>query len=241
MANGREFRWKIGAYNPETMPLGRLLEYLQQLALLLGESKKLHLIKIDSSSTTPVLRIDDEVVEHVQQRATEVRLGVAPTMHVYHKINRMLEEDKTEAGLYEGTAEIIPFPGRRESEEAIFGIYRQGSLDGSLQKVGGAKAWVPLQLEVDSGECLTGCYARRSTAKEMGKHLFDPIRLYGRGRWNRTGDGGWVLDKFWVDSFEPLDDTPLIEVVSALRAIQADWNPDPVSRIRDSREEAEEE
>jgi hypothetical protein len=154
-------------------------------------------------------------------------------MRSYSKINNMLREDDGTATLVEGSAEIIPFPGKQEKEPAIAGVLQQGKLQGKLQRVGGPSDWVPIQLEVEDGErAVSGCQARRVTAKEMGVYLFEPIRVFGRGRWSRSREGRWSLDKFYIDSFEPLDRTPLIEVVAGLRSIRADWSPTPLADMR---------
>ena len=39
---GTEYRFKIDAYTPQTMPLVRLAEYMAELAQLLGEPTAVH-------------------------------------------------------------------------------------------------------------------------------------------------------------------------------------------------------
>ena len=234
-----EIRWKIDAYTAETMPLDRLAEYLKELAALLGEPQHLHLMRVDSSSTVPVLRVDDEAVQHIRQRGDDIRFGRAPSavMQRYRKINQMLRDDKAGAALYEGDAEIIPFPGLNEPPPTIGGVRQQGALDGRLQRVGGVQKWVPIQLRTLDDQTITHCYALRSLAKEMGHHLFEPVRLYGRGRWTRTARGEWVLDDFYVDTFEVLSDEPLPSIVAALRSVRAEWSSDPIGNIQSRRDD----
>lgn len=233
MAESREIRWKIDAYTRETMPLDRLVEYLSAFAAMLGESPHVHLVRIDTSSTVPILKVDDEAAQRVRTRATEIRLGTAPpeAMRSYREINRMLREDHGTAVLCEDTSEILPFPGKAVPPEALTGIQQPGNLDGELQKVGGPNMWVPIHLKLRDETSLTGCYAKRSLAKELGHHLFESIRLYGRGRWNRSPEGDWRLDKFYVDSFDPLDDQPLPSVVATLRAVSVRWPKDPIAAL----------
>ena len=233
MADSREISWKINAYSRETMPLDRLLKYLDALSIMLGEAPHLHLIRIESASTVPVFKVDEEAAERVRQRATLVRTGTAPlrAMREYRRINRMLREDEGSATLLEGSAEIVPFPGKSAAPEGISGINQPGNLDGELQKVGGRNEWSPVQLQLRDESILSGCYARRYLAKELGHHLFEPVRLYGRGRWNRSPDGEWTLDRFYVDSFDRLDDKPLPSVVEALRATHVRMPDDPVAKL----------
>src|SRR5262249_35209504 len=134
--------------------------------------------------------------------------------------------------------EIFPFPGKGEGPAAISGIKQQGSIEGHIQKVGGAGDWVPVQIRTMDETTITGCYAKRQLAKQLGNHLFEPARLYGRGRWTRTPDGKWDIDKFWIDSFEKLSDEPLPSVIAALRRVKAAWPEDPVADIlRDENEQ----
>ncbi len=233
MSKRHEFRWKIDAYSADTMPLDRLAEYLAELAEMLGDAKHLHLLKVETSSTVPVLRIDDEAVERVRQRATDVKRGIAPVavMQSYRRINVMLRKDKATATLIEGSAEIIPFPGNQEPTDLLSGVMQRGSLDGQLEKIGGARPWVPVKLRSMEGGTVTGCFAKKGLAKELANHLFEPVRLFGRGRWTRTASGQWVLDKFSVETFEKLSADPLGQVVSALRSVKADWRPNPIAEI----------
>lgn len=233
----REIRWKIDAYTAETMPLDRLADYMKELAALLGEPSKLHLIRVDSSSTVPVLRVDDDAVERLRQRSDDIRTGRATpaVMQHYRKINRMLREDDTGAALYDGEAQIIPFPGKNEPPPILSGLRQQSALDGILLRIGGAKKQVPIQLRTIEDETISHCYAVRSLAKQMGHHLFEPMRLYGRGRWLRTVGGTWEMEDFYVDSFELLSNDPLPYVVAALRSIRSDWSADPIASIRSGR------
>ncbi len=235
MSTTREFRWKIDAgFTAETMPLDRLAEYLKHLAAMLGEPQHLHLIKMESASANAVLRVDAVMVEHVRQRGGELRRGIAPreAMDSYRAINAMLQEDKGTATLYDGDAEIIPFPGvGAEQPIVVPSVQQQGHLDGQLIKVGGEKAWVPVQLVPLGDARITGCYAKKDLAKKMGSHLFEPVRLYGRGKWNRNEQGQWEIDRFWIDHFDTLSAEPLPVVVAALRGVKTDWHKTPIADI----------
>lgn len=168
----RQIRWKIdGDFTAETMPLSRLADYLKELATMLGQDKALHLIRVDSSSAVPVINVDDVAAELVYRRAEEIRSGMAPpfAMQSYRKINKMLREDKATATIYENDAEIIPFPGRYEPEPIITGLQEQGTIEGTLEKIGGSKEWVPVHIKMGPNEsAVTGFYARRAVAKELG-------------------------------------------------------------------------
>ena len=40
------YRLKIDAYTPETMPMGRLAEYMADLAVILGERAAVHFVQL---------------------------------------------------------------------------------------------------------------------------------------------------------------------------------------------------
>lgn len=229
----RELSWKIEAFTAETMPLSKLTDYLSELANMLGDPPGVHLMRVESSSTVPVLKVDDEAYAAVIARVQEVRAGTAPvaSLNSYRRINEMLRKDKAKAALAEGGAEIISFPGVEEPQGLVSGITQRGSIDGELLKVGGAKPWVPIHLRTLDGDTITGCFAKRQLAKQLATDLFEPIRLHGRGRWARTADGRWVLDKFWIETFEKLRDDDLLEVVHKLRSVRTEWVENPIADI----------
>lgn len=243
MSTGREIRWKINAtYTADTMPLDRLAEYLKHLAGMLGRPEHLHLIRMETASANAILRVDVDSIEHIRQRSNEVRRGIAPreAMESYRAINVMLQQDNGRATLYDDGAEIIPFPGLEEPAEqaiAVPSVQQQGHIDGQLIKVGGEKPWVPVQLVPLGEPRITGCYARKALAKKMGSHLFEPVRLYGRGRWSRTEEGRWKIDKFLIDEFDTLSADPLPSVVASLRSVKTNWHKTPVADILDEENE----
>jgi len=237
MSEYREFKWKIGAYSAETMPLDRLLEYLSEFSAMLGVSDGLHLVRVESSSTGPVFKVDPEAALIVEQRALAVRTGTASveSQRRYRKINRMLRDDNTDATLVEGSAEIIPFPGIKEGPpRVVAGIHQPGSLDGFLISIGGRRESVPLQIETPE-KVIAHIYAKRPLAKELSQHLFEHVRLLGVGRWSRTEDGEWQLDHFNANAFEMLEGEALPQVMAQLRAVNARWPADPLAALHELR------
>jgi hypothetical protein len=233
MVGYREFRFEIAAgYTAETMPLGRLAVYLQELAVVLGDERHIHLLKVESSSAVPVFLIEEEAAPRVRERASAVKRGAAPAeaMRAYRAVNRMLREDRGRASFSDETAEIIPFPGvETPAAEPISGVSQQGTLDGQLEKIGGPKEWVPIHLRTMAKELISGCFARRALSQELAPLIYKPVRLYGRGHWGRSIDGHWAVERFLVDSFEPLNQAPLTNIIANLRKISSDWSPAPIA------------
>lgn len=223
---GTDYRFKIDAYTPETIPMARLAMYMRELSQLLGEEGSVHFRRLEPGSTVMVHRIEKEAVPKVRERVAGVRQGdgVREAMRAYKTINKYLSDDNAVAVLQEkkGSAEIIRFPGREEAEEKFAAVRQHGSIDGIVTRVGGSDATVPIWLEAE-GTLLTGCYATRSIAKDLGAKMFEPVRLHGRGRWTRDSEGAWSLIDFKIESFEALDDAPLSNAIEAMRAIPSDW------------------
>jgi hypothetical protein len=230
MDGDNEFRFRISAYTPSTMPLGRLAEYLTELAAMLGEDHAIHLVEVDEGSTVLVHKIDEEAVPKVRDRAAAIQEGRASStiMKRYRTINTMLREDNGAGALLEGVAEILEFPGKRAALPPYMTVSERGEIEGEVYRVGGIGDPVPVLISVE-GRTISGCWARRAIAKPLAQKLFEPVRLSGEGRWERSPQGEWTLTSFRIDSFSELDDEPLSETVNKLRAIPLDWGDDPVA------------
>lgn len=153
-------------------------------------------------------------------------------MHAYESLDRLLREDNGSGVLLEGSGtELIRFPGRKDEAPELVSLLQQGELDGDLVRVGGVAEWVPVSLQTDE-ETQTAIYARRSVAKPLARHLFEPVRLYGTGRWTRSAAGDWRLERFVVDRFDVLGNRPLSSLIVQLRALSGDgWGENAVGDL----------
>ena len=247
MAQDKEYNFRIAAYTPETIPMERLAEYMHELAILLGETKSVHFVRLVGGTTQIVHRVDREAVPKVEIRLRRVRTRDATheALHAYDTLNSYLRDDAADAVLREGAdgAQIIEFPGANELAEPEFGPFNQsGTIDGVVIKLGGKRDRVPVHLETRDGLDI-GCVATRAIARELAKHIFgDELRLTGTGRWLRDKYGKWVLKSFAVTSFEPLDAKSLTELAAELSAIEgAGWKSieDPWAALADIRGDGE--
>jgi hypothetical protein len=228
------FRFKIDDLSLETTPMKRVTEYLSDLAALLGDQKHVHLAEIRTGSIEMIVKTDAEAATKIEQRVRDATPsnGVQPTgpqeaIKAAKSLEERLHEDRTSAVfMFEAGAEIVRFEnGRRETAPQVYGPFNQeGTLDGLVVRLGGINDPVPVHLESDEGSYL--CYASRSVARELAKHMFDiPLRVFGQGRWLRTAEGKWILEAFTIRDFQPLNDEPISSVLAKLRAVPGnEWN-----------------
>ena len=231
---GDDFRFRIEVYTPETIPMARLAEYLHELAAILGETKAVHFVRLEGGSTVVVHRVEREAVPKVRDRATAVarRQASRDAMRAYRTINRMLRQDNGAGVLQAPTgAEIIRFPGIQEVER--YGtVTQQCFVDGEVIRIGGTRERVPITLRSEE-ELIADCYTSRATAKRLAAHLFEPVRLFGNGRFAREDEGAWKLEYFIFENFTRLTDEPLSSVVEALRAIPGgEWGDDSLDELQ---------
>jgi hypothetical protein len=235
-----EYRFRIDAFTPDTIPMWRLAEYMQDLAALLGEREHVHFARLEAGSTVLVQKIDPESALKVQARVQAIKPvdeeGPEDALRAYRAIDRRLAEDNAVGYLCgQDGAEIIRFPGRDKLQPLSFGAFRQpGSLDGVLIRLGGKDETVPVHLQEEG--VVHKCNATREMARRLSPHLFGPtLRVHGSGRWERDAEGAWLLKRFDIDSFEILDDEPLGRVVERLRQVSGSgWKDldDPYAELQ---------
>lgn len=232
-----EFRFEIKAYSPEKMPLERLARYLENLAILLGETKSVHLLRIEGGSTVPVVAIEWEALPKVKKRANDVRNneGPAEARTAKRNIEKDLADDNAQYGdlLDHHGARVIRFPGREKVVDPEYGPFSQpGTLDGVPIVVGGESDPVPVHLQ-DRGR-IHNCLAARNLAKGISLFLFTiPVRVTGVGRWIRTPDGVWTMRRFTIQGFQELRAESVPDATARLRAIDAAWKKtaDPIGDL----------
>jgi hypothetical protein len=233
----REYRFKIDAYSPETMPLNRLVEYLDNLAVLFGENHSVHLVKIEKGSTVPVISVRREAEQKVRERLRLVRQkdGPSEALRAEKQINELLRRDDAQAVIVDPVgSKLVDFPGRELNRLVEYGPFNQpGTLDGVPIMIGGEEDTVPIHLEGRQKEIYI-CRAKRSVAIELAPYIFSKcIRVEGNGRWIRHRDGEWEMKRFTIKSFSILEERSLRETIEDLRAVPAKWKslPDPYSQL----------
>lgn len=232
----REYRFKIDAYSPETMPMSRLAEYLHDLAVLFGEDKGVHLIKVEKGSTVPLMLIDVEEEPKIRERIQAVQQNTAPkdAQRAAAQIDERLRKDNAKGAIVgPGGGKILSFSGRDLNKLPEYGPFNQpGKFDGIPIRVGGEQESVPVHLE--GRDRIYICWAKRSLAKEIAQYLFTSvIRVEGVGRWTRHRDGEWEMISFTIKDYTPLPAVSLKDAIQRLRLIPAEWKQmdDPLGEL----------
>ena len=229
----------IKAYTPETIPMARLAQYMQNFAAMLGHDAAVHFDTLKPGSTQLVTKIDHEDVPKVAAHIAQVKRGEGSpeATKAQTEIDRLLAEDNATGFVYEDddvSAEIIVFPGVTRPRPTTYGPFNQeGTLDGILISVSGADQTVHLQL-LNGDIKYTNIDTDRDTARRLAKHMYEPVRIFGTGRWFRDQEGKWILKKFRVDHYNTLKADDLKDAVAQMREIDgSEWKrmEDPIRAL----------
>jgi hypothetical protein len=236
--DGTEYQFRIDAYSPDTMPMGRLAQYMAELATLLGERSHVHFRRLTKGSTILNAKIDREAAPKVHDRVASVRAGDAPVepTRAFNAMNRLLRDDNAVGVLRDAAPRgiVVRFPGRELAEEKFASIRQQGSIDGIVTGIRGKDDTIHITINAE-GQQISGCETNRAIAKQLGMKLFEPVRLFGRGRWSRDADGVWTLLTFKIESFEALQDVPLTSALAELRSIPTEWGDNAYTELTELR------
>jgi hypothetical protein len=250
MNDDKKLIFYIDAYSPDSIPMAKLAEYMADFAALLGKDNAVHFAGIERGSTKIAARVEFEDVPKVTTRLHDIRRGTPPrdAAKIFEQIDDRLANDNAIGRiLVEGEngaapAELLAFPGRTRPKVQSYGPFNQdGHLDGVLISVGGKDETISIRLQ--NGETIyANCDTTRTIARELGKHLFEPVRIHGSGRWTREADGKWTLLRFRVHRFDVLGSVSLRDTVTALRAVPGSgWEEqvDPLAELDDLRRDQE--
>ena len=252
MTDEKTLKFYIDAYSPESIPMAKLADYMADFAALLGKEHRVHFDHLEPGSTGIVIRVEAEDVPKVTNRLHDLRRGNASKdlLKIAAEIDDRLANDNAVGRILEdgdsGAApiELLAFPGRtRPPKSQSYGPFTQeGHLDGVLIAVGGKDETISVRLQ-NGDTTYTGCDTTRVIARELGKHLFEPVRIYGSGRWTREADGHWNLIRFRIQRFDVLKKGSLRDAVMALRAVSGSgWKDieDPLAELDNLRSDKDE-
>ena len=247
MNDDKRLIFYIDAYSPETITLAKLADYMADFAALLGRDNAVHFAGLEKGSTKLAARVEFEDLPKVTTRLHDIRRGNPPkdAVRLFAQIDTRLANDNAIGRIFiengdggDNLTELLAFPGRDRPKSQSYGPFTQeGSLDGLLISVGGKDDTIPLRLQ-NGDSTYSNCDTTRAIARELGKHLFEPVRVHGTGIWLRERDGTWTLSRFRVHRFDVLAKDSLRESVGALRAVRGSgWKDisDPLAELDDLR------
>lgn len=233
----QEYRFYIDAYSRERMPMRHLAAYLADLAVAFGEEQSVHFDRIEDGSTVPVVRVEREAAPKVVERLylAKRKEGPSEAVDALARIDERLRKDNADGYiLAPNKKKIIIFPGAHVPPAVEYGPFWQaGVLEGIPIKIGGEKEWVPIHLEGRQDE-IHICHAKRSLAKQIASHLFTAVvRVEGKAKWMRHGDGSWELKHFSAMDFKTVGNASIRDDIESLRAIPSEWKnlEDPLGEL----------
>lgn len=219
-----EYVFRIDAFTPDTLPMGRLAEYLAALAKMLGHPDHTHFIRLDAGSARLVHKVDAVDAPKVEARLNSVRNGGAPkeAMLAKQSLEDLLANDNAIGTLSEAQSGrvVVPFVGRNRPKILSFPPFRENTtLDGQVVSIGGRDSTAHATLQ-DGDTFHVGLSMKRDVARELAKLLYGPVvRLHGNGRFERHADGIWKMLDFRVERFELLDETAIADTLARIRSI----------------------
>lgn len=221
--------FKIDAFQPDTIPMARLAEYMADLATMIGEKANVHFVQLEPGCVELVHDVEFEAYPKVEARVIEVEqgTGTVESLAAFRSINKRLAEDNTFASYrrVEGGGELVHFPGVNAPKPPVVAPVKQAStIDGVILRVGGKIEGGKVPVQIGTEDAAHLCVASVALSKELaGFYLESERRFHGIGHWHREETGGWSLKRFEIQSHEELDQTPLTHLVEQLRAVPSDF------------------
>lgn len=217
--------FKIDAFQPNTIPMARLAEYMTAIAAMIGERTSVHFVELKPGCIQIIHDVEYEAYPKIEARALEIRNGIAPddAMSHYRALNKKLAEDNT-FGIYvaqESGNQILEFPGVRAPKPMLIAPVEQATtIDGQIIGVGGRQLSAKVPVLIETADGIQACTTTRGMAKELRNFfLEEERRFHGPGQWVREESGAWRLKTFQITSHELLDHRPLSVLVEELRAV----------------------
>ena len=227
-----EYTFVIHDSSPEVLPMARLAAYLGDLARLFGSVDAVHFDRVAEGSAALKARVEQRAKPSVSPRIRSAALGQGPTdaASAFRRLNEKLAEDGTTGEMRLPGGQVIPFPGSPVPDEPIGPIRQRTTVQGRLVRMEGAGDVIWIGIEDDAS--VGGRISISSTcAQEIGQNFHRFVRIVGDGTWRRDSSGKWSLERLDAESFEPLDDEPLSQVLGRIREMLPDGTSAETVRI----------
>jgi hypothetical protein len=234
-----EFVFRAEGVSLDLLSLERVCAYLRTLAELLGSAGHVHLARLEVGSIVAAARVDPPAIVRVRERLADASRGTpGAALAARNRLDTMLADDNASGALKEAGRDhvVIPFPGIQARMAELPAFWQDGELRGELVRLEGADDTKHGTLVGSGGDHVFRCDA--GLAKDLRHRMWEMIRVVGRGRWRRGGDGTWVLLAFDADRFEVLDPEPIADTIARLRARGGfGLGPEAIAELAKLREE----
>lgn len=245
--NPVQYVFHIDVFRPETLPMGRLADYLSALARMMGSTEHTHFVAVEPGSAQLRTEVDPVDAPKVETRLNGLSVGEGPKDGLAAKqhLDDLLANDNAVGVLTEVSTNrvVIAFAGRNRPKPLSFPSFREDTtIDGILVSIGGRDTTAHAQLQ-DGDVLHTGVSMPRGLARELAPLLYGPVlRLHGSGRFERQASGQWKMSDFKVDRYDRLDARPISDVLNAIRSVPGNglMEPDAYSQMVRLREGGEE-
>lgn len=97
-------------------------------------------------------------------------------------------------------------------------VSKLGSVQGFLYRIDSKEGAHKVWLEDANGNSLH-CDARPEIAQRLSKLMFKPVRVRGRGCWERSVEGKWRLRKLDIENVMELDATKASIMLGKMRLL----------------------
>jgi hypothetical protein len=244
MNEATRFRLRVTAYTPETIPMARLAQYMQEFAALMGSEASVRFRGVTKGSTVLNAEVQREEVPKIDARLHEASDLQASdksddVRKIVDRIEAMLRADNARGTIAKGNQRIVTFLGiDAVMPERIGPIHEATTVEGEVQRVGGSDKTIHALLLAEDGRVLKLTTRSRELAKQLAVELFSQVRAQGTGIWFRNEQGKWELEELRLERFEPVSPRSLLEAVGELRAVEGSgWESmrDPLAIARDLR------
>lgn len=226
--NFKVFTLHIEGVNLDSVPLHEVGEYIADLAQLLGKDVDPKFAGVTKGSINVRAKVPVEHEMDVRDRGFQLRVGDAPheAEQAKQRLSHRLGKHRAKrATLVDAkNTKVIEIPVINISTETLNLplLQQRGSLQGQVIRVGGRKDTVSVEIQ-DVDDYIYPCRTTRDIAKNLAKEIFgSTVRVFGTGK-IRSEATIWRVEEFSIDRFEVLEDKPLEQVLSEIRAIPAEW------------------
>ncbi|WP_438987773.1 hypothetical protein [Marivivens donghaensis] len=219
----KKFILYINAFNPQTIPMARLAEYMDAFAKLLGNKEYVHFSHLETGSTQIACSVDHEAEPKVQKRI----LGgdsVNEVEKAKQTIDGLLLNDNADGWVYDPdlpNRKIIYLAGVKREKPLTYGPFNEiSTIQGRLISIRGADETAHLILK-DFDKQISKIETDQDMARDISQYLFEPVRLTGEARWFRSETGDWELQRFRVLSFQGLR---MATIGAAIKEMREDFH-----------------